>query len=79
MTKYYLMKNKIILRLEEDNPMDTMPKWVQSEQLDANWTYLTQDQANYRVVIFRDEILEIDEYMKRRKKKQFQNDTNFSL
>lgn len=79
MTKYYLMKNKIILRLENEQPIESLPKWIQNEQLDSNWTFLNQDQANYRVVIFRDEILELDEYLKRRKKKQSATETNYSL
>lgn len=70
MAKYYLMKNRLILRLEDLQTMEAQPKWIQKEQLDANWIYLNQEQANYRVVIFRDEILEIDEYIDRRKRKQ---------
>jgi len=70
MAKYYLMKNRLILRLEDGQSMETQPKWIQQEQLDANWICLNQEQANYRVVIFRDEILEVDEYFDRRKRKQ---------
>lgn len=70
MANYYLMKNRLILRLEESQKMEAMPKWIQQEQLDANWISLNQEQANYRVVIFRDEILELDEYIDRRKRKQ---------
>ena len=70
MATYYLMKNRLILRLEDNQSMDAMPQWIKSEQLDPNWACLNQEQANYRVVIFRDEILEFDEYLDRRKKKQ---------
>lgn len=70
MAKYYLMKNRLILRLEDEHKMETQPKWIQQEQLDTNWISLNQEQANYRVVIFRDEILELDEYIERRKRKQ---------
>ncbi len=70
MAKYYLMKNRLILRLEDGQNMESLPKWLQGEQLDPNWISLNQEQANYRVVIFRDEILELDEYLKRRKRKQ---------
>jgi hypothetical protein len=70
MAKYYLMKNRLILRLEDGQNMESLPKWLQGEQLDPNWICLNQEQANYRVVIFRDEILELDEYLKRRKRKQ---------
>ena len=70
MAKYYLMKNRLILRLEDGQQMEALPKWIQSEQLDPNWISLNQEQANYRVVIFRDEILELDEYCERRKRKQ---------
>ncbi len=70
MAKYYLMKNRLILRLEDGQSIEKLPKWIQQEQLDANWISLNQDQANYRVVIFRDEILELDEYLERRKRKQ---------
>lgn len=70
MAKYYLMKNRLILRLEDGQSMEAQPKWIQYEQLDANWISLNQEQANYRVVIFRDEILELEEYLDRRKRKQ---------
>lgn len=70
MAKYYLMKNRLILRLEDGQTMENLPKWLQNEQLDPNWICLNQEQANYRVVIFRDEILELDDYLKRRKRKQ---------
>ena len=70
MAKYYLMKNRLILRLENQDSMEAQPAWIQKEQLDANWTVLNQEQANYRVAIFRDEILELEEYVQRRKRKQ---------
>lgn len=63
---YYLMKNGYILRLEsplekEDIPILIQANLLEPEQIQA----LNQDQANYRVAIFRDEILEINEYTER--------------
>lgn len=63
---YYLMKNGFILRLE--NPMDkeTVPLLIKANLIEPdNLTALNQDQANYRVAIFRDEILELNEYNQR--------------
>lgn len=63
---YYLMKNGYILRLEEPLQLKNIPLMIQANLLDEDATdHLTQDQANYRVAIFRDEILEIDEYQQR--------------
>jgi len=70
MANYYLMGNRLILRLEENQSMEAQPQWIKLEQLDPNWPALNQDQANYRVVIFRDEILDLEEFCERRKKKQ---------
>lgn len=61
---YYLMKSKKILRLESETSFDSLPKRVREMVLDeADNVSLDQDQANWRVVIFRDEIMEYGEYL----------------
>jgi hypothetical protein len=63
---YYLMKNGFILRLEEPLDKEDIPILIKANLLDpANVAELNQDQANYRVAIFRDEILEMQEYTER--------------
>jgi hypothetical protein len=62
MAKYFLMKHKRILRLEENEDIQHLSKTIQSQLLDSNWQPMNQEQANYRVAIFRDEILELTEY-----------------
>lgn len=63
---YYLMKNGFILRLEEELNQNQMPLMIKANLLDPeNIAVLNQDQANYRVAIFRDEILEFNEFQKR--------------
>jgi hypothetical protein len=63
---YYLMKNGFILRLEDELDKEDIPLLIKAnlfepEQIKA----LDQEQANYRVAIFRDEILEMPEYSER--------------
>lgn len=61
---YYLMKSKKILRLESDVPFLSLPLSIRERVLEAEDVLsLDQNQANWRVVIFRDEILELDEYI----------------
>lgn len=63
---YYLMKNGYILRMEEPLDLSNIPLMIQANLLDPeDVSLLDQDQANYRVAIFRDEILELDEYQER--------------
>ena len=63
---YYLMKNGFILRVEEEFTPDNTPLLIQANMLDPkSYEPMDQDQANYRVAIFRDEILEMDEYRER--------------
>lgn len=63
---YYLMKNGFILRLEQPLDPANVPLLIQANLLESEETkILNQDQANYRVVIFRDEILEMPEYQER--------------
>jgi hypothetical protein len=61
---YYLMKSKKILRLESDTTFESLPYTVRTKVFDeCELIQLDQDQANWRVVLFRDEILELDEYV----------------
>ena len=63
---YYLMKNGYILRLEEPMGLNNIPLMIKANLLDpTDISRLDQGQANHRVAIFRDEILEIDEYQAR--------------
>ncbi len=60
---YYIMKNKKILRLEAEMDFNSLTEEIQQKVLDLdNLLVLDQNQANWRVVIFRDEIMELDEY-----------------
>ena len=60
---YYIMKNKKILRLEAEMDFNSLTDEIQQKVLDLeNLLVLDQNQANWRVVIFRDEIMELDEY-----------------
>jgi hypothetical protein len=61
---YYLMRCKKILRLESDMAFDELPLSVREQVLvPDDVVSLDQNQANWRVVIFRDEILELEEYL----------------
>ena len=61
---YYLMKNKKILRLEADTKFEELPLIIRERVLDPQDILgLDQNQANWRVVIFRDEILEYHEFL----------------
>lgn len=63
---YYLMKNGFILRLETPLDDNDIPILIRANLYDTKQPVkLNQDQANYRVAIFRDEILELDEYTER--------------
>tara|TARA_B100001971_G_C18267604_1_gene595185 strand:- start:10018 stop:10242 length:225 start_codon:yes stop_codon:yes gene_type:complete len=63
---YYLMKNGFILRLESPLEKEDIPILIKANLLDpTDPILLNQDQANYRVAIFRDEILELNEYTER--------------
>lgn len=59
---YYIMKNKKILRLEEEMNFSELPSHIQEQIFDKEGISLNQNEANWRVVIFRDEIMELDEY-----------------
>lgn len=60
---YYLMKGKKILRLEGNFSFVDLSPELRSKVLDENDVVsLDQNQANWRVVIFRDEIMELEEY-----------------
>lgn len=60
---YYLMRSKKILRLESETTFESLPLCVREHAIDLhNNIQMNQEQANWRVVLFRDEIMEIDEY-----------------
>ena len=63
---YYLMKNGFILRMESPFDTNSIPLLLKANLLDPDSiAVLNQEQANYRVAIFRDEILEYPEYQER--------------
>lgn len=63
---YYIMKNGFILRLEEPLEREDIPLLIKANLLDPkDVVELNQEQANYRVAIFRDEILEMPEFQER--------------
>lgn len=60
---YYLMKSKKILRLESETSFESLPLSIREHVLSSDEIFkMNQDQANWRVVLFRDEIMEMDEY-----------------
>lgn len=60
---YYVMKSKKILRLESEVSFASLPLSIRERVLDPfDIIALDQEQANWRVVIFRDEIMECDEF-----------------
>ncbi len=59
---YYLMKNKKILRLETDQLWDQLSYLIRTQIFDQK-KIMNQEEANWRVAIFRDEIMEIEEYV----------------
>jgi hypothetical protein len=60
---YYLMKSKKILRLESETSFDSLPLSIRERILNPNDHFkMNQEQANWRVVLFRDEIMEMEEY-----------------
>jgi hypothetical protein len=60
---YYLMKSKKILRLEGDVTFESLPLSIKDLVFDkTDVVSLDQEQANWRVAIFRDEILDQEEY-----------------
>ena len=63
---YYIMKNGYILCLESPLDKQNIPLLIKANLLEPNdIVELNQEQANYRVAIFRDEILELPEYQER--------------
>ncbi|MFL5784917.1 MAG: hypothetical protein ACJ76H_09930 [Bacteriovoracaceae bacterium] len=60
---YYLMKCKKILRLEGDFAFESLSAEIRDRVFDQTEIIsLDQEQANWRVAIFRDEILDLEEY-----------------
>jgi hypothetical protein len=56
------MKNKKILRLETDQLWDQLSYLIRTQIFDQK-KIMNQEEANWRVAIFRDEIMEIEEYV----------------
>ncbi len=60
---YYLMKSKKILRLEGEVTFGSLPLSIRELVFDkSDLITLDQEQANWRVAIFRDEIMDIEEF-----------------
>jgi hypothetical protein len=60
---YYIMRHRKILRLEEEVQFSNLPEHVKINILDDDeLVSLDQDKANWRVAIFRDEIMDLEEY-----------------
>ena len=60
---YYLMRSKKILRLESETSFESLSLEIRERSLTPDETLkMDQEQANWRVVLFRDEIMELDEY-----------------
>lgn len=60
---YYLMKAKKILRLEGEVTFGSLPLSIRELIFDkSELVTLDQEQANWRVAIFRDEILDLEEF-----------------
>lgn len=60
---YYLMKSKKILRLEGEVTFASIPESIREFVFDKeDVVVLDQEQANWRVAIFRDEILDLEEF-----------------
>jgi hypothetical protein len=59
---YYLMKSKKILRLESNQSFKSLDLTIREKIFDAELESLDQNQANWRVAIFRDEIMDFEEY-----------------
>ena len=60
---YYLMKNKKILRLEPTDKWEELSWLIKTQILDGESKEMDQEKANWRVAIFRDEIMEKNEYV----------------
>jgi len=60
---YHLMKNKKVLRLEANEKWDDLSWLIKGQILDPEAKEMDQDQANWRVAIFRDEIMDKSEYV----------------
>ncbi len=60
---YYLMKNKKILRLEGTERWDDLSWLIKSQIFEEDGKSMDQEKANWRVAIFRDEIMDKGEYV----------------
>jgi|LakWasMet32_HOW6_FD_contig_21_578467_length_410_multi_5_in_0_out_0_1 hypothetical protein len=60
---YYLMRSKKILRLESETSFESLPLSIREHAFTPDDKFkMNQEQANWRVVLYRDEIMEMDEY-----------------
>jgi hypothetical protein len=60
---YYLMRSKKILRLESETTFESLPLSIREHAFSSAEEFkMNQEQANWRVVLFRDDIMEMDEY-----------------
>ena len=60
---YYLMRSKKILRLEAETSFESLSLDIRERAFSLDDKFkMNQEQANWRVVLFRDEIMEMDEY-----------------
>jgi hypothetical protein len=59
--KYYLLKGKKILRMESQ--LEKIPSIIEKQLLDESALCMSQSEANMRVVMFRDTIIEYDELL----------------
>jgi len=75
---YYLMSGKKILRLEEEQSFSDLSPFFQSLIIDSGAPSMNQDEANWRVAIFRDEIMELDEFESWVNGPEFQEDCSFA-
>lgn len=59
---YYLMPDRKILRIETELKLHPQKQKIINLMLDPSQVPLKQEEANWRVAIFRDEIMEWEEY-----------------
>jgi hypothetical protein len=62
MTKYFLLKDKKILRIDEEEDTQENYQLFKPFLLVEGITPINQDQANYRVALFRDTIMNLNEW-----------------
>jgi hypothetical protein len=60
---YYLMENKYILRLEDEINPSILSPLILENFFDQSHIILNQEKANMRVLMFRDKIVELDDWI----------------